>query len=549
MENMGVEEEPQGDQIPTSRRERYVGYVTSFMKREMLIIAVFTSVMVGFIVGISINKSVQAMGEPDKTTLLVVLGFPGEILVRMLKMLVLPFMVCSLIVGLAGLEKQASGRVGRRAVLYYLTTTLIAAVLGLLIVVIIQPGKKASIPTSSVKYPSARALDSFLDLLRNMFPDNIIQACFEQAKTSVRTVAVPSGRIYLNFTALSQDEIGKLQKIHVFKTEVVNQTTNYNRTYYINYRQIQVAGPVVYQSGQSFIGLVVFSIAVGLVTATLGEDGKPLLKVVDTLNKVLSKLVQLVMWYSPFGIWSLLAVSFARMDNIISTFESLGLLVVCSLFGMFLHSLCIYPAIYYIFIRENPYKFMKGLLQPLLTAFGTSSSAATLPVTMKCLEEKQKIDNRIVRFMVPIGATVNMDGNAFYQSLACIYLAQAYHYGLDFGKYIAISLAAIMASVGAAGIPSVAPVSILIVLQAAGLPPETISLIFAVDWLIDRFKTTVNVCGDCFGAAVVAHLSRNELQNGEGIDGNAVVINTRNQTKDTSLLSAEVSDNQSTKML
>ena len=166
MENMGVEEEPQGDQIPTSRRERYVGYVTSFMKREMLIIAVFTSVMVGFIVGISINKSVQAMGEPDKTTLLVVLGFPGEILVRMLKMLVLPFMVCSLIVGLAGLEKQASGRVGRRAVLYYLTTTLIAAVLGLLIVVIIQPGKKASIPTSSVKYPSARALDSFLDLLR-----------------------------------------------------------------------------------------------------------------------------------------------------------------------------------------------------------------------------------------------------------------------------------------------------------------------------------------------------------------------------------------------
>ena len=163
---MGLEEEPQEDSISAGRLERYVGCVTSFMKREMLIIAVFSSVMLGFIVGISINKSVQTLGEPDRTTLLVVLGFPGELLVRMLKMLVLPFMVCSLIVGLAGLEKQASGRVGRRAVLYYLTTTLIAAVLGLLIVVIIQPGKKASIPTSSEKYPSARALDSFLDLLR-----------------------------------------------------------------------------------------------------------------------------------------------------------------------------------------------------------------------------------------------------------------------------------------------------------------------------------------------------------------------------------------------
>jgi len=546
---MGVESETEEGIVLSSRLERCVGCVTLFMKREMLIIAVFTSVILGFIVGISINKNVQAMGEPDKTTLLVVLGFPGELLVRMLRMLVLPLIVCSLIVGLAGLEKQASGRVGRRAVLYYLTTTLIAAVLGLLIVVIIQPGKKASIPTASEKHPSARTLYSFLDLLRNLFPDNIIQACFQQAKTSVRTVAVPSGKIYVNFTALSQDEIGKLQKLHVFKTEVVNQTTNYNRTYYINYRQVEVAGPVVYKSGQNLIGLVVFSIAVGLVTAMLGEDGKPLLKVVDAMNKVVSKLVQYVMWYSPIGIWSLLAVSFAQMDNIVSTFESLGLLVICVLLGLFIHSLCIYPAIYFIFLRKNPYRYMKGLLQPLLTAFGTSSSAATLPVTMKCLEEKQKVDNRIVRFMVPIGATVNMDGGALYEALACIYLAQAYNYDLDFGRYIAVSLAATMASIGSAGVPSVAPVAILIVLQAAGLPPEAVSLIFTIDWFLDRFRTTVNVCGDCFGAAVVAHLSKKELQNPEMIDENAVVINKRNEAKDASLLSPNISDSQSTTML
>ena len=163
---MSLEEELQEDSIPSNRLERYVGCVTTFMKREMLIIAVFTSVVLGFVVGMSINQNVQAMGEPGRTTLLVVLGFPGELLVRMLRMLVLPLIICSLIVGLAGLEKQASGRVGRRAVLYYLTTTLIAALLGLLIVVIIQPGKKASITTTSEKHPSARTLDSFLDILR-----------------------------------------------------------------------------------------------------------------------------------------------------------------------------------------------------------------------------------------------------------------------------------------------------------------------------------------------------------------------------------------------
>ena len=143
-----------------------MGCIKLFMKRELLIISVFTSVILGFIVGMSINEKVQGMEEPDRTTFLAVLGFPGELLVRMLRMLVLPLIVCSLIVGLAGLEKHASGKVGRRAVLYYLSTTLIAAVLGLLIVVIIQPGKKASMQTNLKKQPSARTLDSFLDLLR-----------------------------------------------------------------------------------------------------------------------------------------------------------------------------------------------------------------------------------------------------------------------------------------------------------------------------------------------------------------------------------------------
>ena len=149
-----------------TRFEACKGCFTMFLKREKLIIAVFAAVILGFTTGICINKTVQNTQEPDRTVMLVLLGFPGELLVRMLRMLVLPLIVCSLIVGLAGLEKHATGRVGRRAVVYYLGTTLIAAILGLIIVVTIRPGVKASVGSDLPKQPKTRTLDSFLDLIR-----------------------------------------------------------------------------------------------------------------------------------------------------------------------------------------------------------------------------------------------------------------------------------------------------------------------------------------------------------------------------------------------
>eukprot|EP00794_Sanderia_malayensis_P007885 gene7885-8738_t len=515
---MGLLEERQGNaneiKFKGSKLDTCKGCFVLFLKREKLIIAVFTSVILGFTVGMSINTTVQNMQEPDRTTLLILLGFPGELLVRMLRMLVLPLIVCSLIVGLAGLEQHASGRVGRRAIIYYLGTTLIAAILGLLIVVAIQPGSKAAANNEMpLKHqPKARTLDSFLDLLRNMFPDNIIQACIEQARTTAIPMQILVKSETIDIANMNSSQLEEIKKKYKLITVMKNKTSGENKTYYNIYKNATKAGPLEYRSGQNLIGLVVFAIAVGLVTASLGESGKLFLTVVDTINKVVSKLVQYVMWYSPIGIWSLLTVSFAQMKDISATFESLGMLVLCVMLGLCIHVLIIYPGIYFIILRRNPYPYFKGIAQALITAFGTSSSAATLPVTIKCLEEKQNVDNRIVRFMVPIGATVNMDGGALYEALACIYLAQVYGYDLDFGKYIAISLAATMASIGSAGVPSVAPVAILIVLQAAGLPPEAVSLIFSVDWFLDRFRTAVNVCGDCFGAAVVEHLSREDLR-------------------------------------
>ena len=140
-------------------------------------------------------------------------------------------------------------------------------------------------------------------------------------------------------------------------------------------------------------------------------------------------------------------------------------------------------------------KYVKGIVQALLTAFGTSSSSATLPVTFRCLEEVNNIDKRVTRFVLPIGATINMDGTALYEAVAAIFIAQAEGLNLNFGQYVAVSLTATLASIGAAGIPQAGLVTMLIVLQTIGLPEEAAALIIAVDWFLDRIRTTVNVLG------------------------------------------------------
>jgi len=179
--------------------------------------------------------------------------------------------------------------------------------------------------------------------------------------------------------------------------------------------------------------------------------------------------------------------------------------------GLAIHSLIILPGIYFLFTRKNPLTFFQGIVQALLTAFGTGSSSATLPITFRCLEENNRIDKRITRFVLPIGATINMDGTALYEAVAAIFIAQASNYSLDFGQIVTISLTSTLASIGAAGIPQAGLVTMLIVLQTVGLPEDSITLIIAVDWFLDRIRTAVNVLGDSIGAGIIYHTSKKDL--------------------------------------
>lgn len=199
------------------------------------------------------------------------------------------------------------------------------------------------------------------------------------------------------------------------------------------------------------------------------------------------------------------------MGDVLGAIGKLGLYIVTTLCGLFLHALVLLPLIFFVITRKNPYRFLKGASDALITAFGIASSAATLPTTVRCVEENNHIDPRISRFMLPLGATLNMDGLSIARVVTTIFIAQLNNIPLSLGRIAVICLMAVAVSFGAAGIPG-GGIMQIIILQAVNLPLHDMGIILAVEWFIDRSVTTVNVLGDVMGTGIVQHLSHDDLQ-------------------------------------
>ncbi|XP_078070026.1 excitatory amino acid transporter 1-like [Mustelus asterias] len=227
--------------------------------------------------------------------------------------------------------------------------------------------------------------------------------------------------------------------------------------------------------------------------------------------------------YAPIGILFLIAGKIVEMEDMTVVGGQLGMYTITVIVGLLIHALIVLPLLYFSITHKNPFVFIGGLVQALVTALGTSSSSATLPITFRCLEDKIGLDKRITRFVLPVGATINMDGTALYEALAAIFIAQVNNFELNFGQILTISITATAASIGAAGIPQAGLVTMVIVLTSVGLPTDDITLIIAVDWFLDRLRTMTNVLGDSLGAGIVEHLSRHELQKMDAEAGNSVI--------------------------
>jgi len=257
--------------------------------------------------------------------------------------------------------------------------------------------------------------------------------------------------------------------------------------------------------------IIIFSIVFAGMLTTLGKRSEPVANLVISINEALMSFILLLMKLAPLGIFCLVAARFGKAQlegQFISLIQVQAYYMLTVLSGLAIHAFVTLPTILWIFTRRNPYRFMYQMSQALLTAFSTASSTATLPVTMECAEVKAGVSKRSTEFVLPLGATINMDGTALYEAAAAIFIAQAYSevnpdFSLTLVQQATIAITATLAAIGAAGIPEAGLVTMLIVLNAVQLPLELIGLILPVDWLLDRFRTAVNAFGDSIGSAVV----------------------------------------------
>ncbi len=353
----------------------------------------------------------------------------GKLFIRLLKMVTIPLIVASLIVGVISLKTTEKLRaMGIRTLCYFLSTTVIAVVIGLIAVNLIRPG--VGVEAFSQERPVWER-QSIGEMILEFVPENI-------------------------FSALVKME---------------------------------------------FIPIILFSLFLGVILTSLKGKGKPIEDFFVSLNQVMLLGVDWIMRLSPFGVFALLASVVAKLGFPI--FVTLGKYMLTVLIGLGVHGGIVLPAIFLFLARRNIVSYVKAMLPALTTAFSTSSSAATLPLTMDCAEKEGKISKESAGFVLPLGATINMDGTALYEAVAAVFIAQVYNIALSFGDQLIIVVTATLASVGAAAIPSAGLVTMAIVLNAVGLPLEGIALIVGVDRLLDMCRTTVNVWGDSVGAAIV----------------------------------------------
>ncbi|KAL7880191.1 hypothetical protein SRHO_G00024450 [Serrasalmus rhombeus] len=473
-----------------AKKERRGRDVKGLLKRNWVLIATIASVLLGIGLGVLVREY-AGLSQLNKQYF----GFPGEILMRMLKLVILPLIISSMITGVAALDSEVSGKIGLCAVIYYFSTTIIAVILGIILVTTIKPGVSQSADNidRAGTTPNVTTVDTLLDLVRNMFPENLVQACFQQYKTQRKELEPSASNTSTNTSTTTFPPFST-----IMATVAQNLTKDYT-----------IVG--TYSNGINVLGIIVFCVAFGLVIGKMGERGRILLEFFDALNEATMRLVQIIMCYMPVGILFLIAAKIIEVDDW-DIFRKMGLYMVTVLTGLAIHAVVFLPLIYFIFVRKNPYTFALGMAQALVTALMIASSSATLPVTFRCAEENNRVDKRITRFVLPVGATINMDGTALYEAVAAIFIAQLNGLDLDAGQIVTISITATVASIGAAGVPNAGLVTMVIVLTAVGLPASDVTLIVAVDWLIDRFRTMINVLGDAFGAGIVQKLSKRVLE-------------------------------------
>ncbi len=369
----------------------------------------------------------------------------GTAFIRLIQMIVVPLVFASLLAGTASLgDIGKMKRIGTKTLVYYLASTAFAITVGLVLANIFQPGS-------------------------GMSPD--VQA-----------------KLMENYQKVAHQKLSAAQQT---ETSPVNTFLN-----------IIPKNPFEALSGASMLQIIFFSIVTGIaLTLIPGEKAQPVIDFFDGIFEAMIKIVVQVIKIAPYGVFALIADAVGNFG--LEILASLLKYTLVTTAGLLLVTF-LYPFVVKLFSGMSPGAFLRGIRDAQLVAFSTSSSGATLPVTMECCEDKLGVSNEICSFVLPLGATVNMDGTALYQGVAAVFIAQVYGVPLDLTAQLTIVLTATLASIGTAAAPGVGILMLVIVLKQVGIPLEGIALILAVDRILDMFRTTVNVTSDATASVIVA---------------------------------------------
>jgi len=371
----------------------------------------------------------------------------GTIFINLLKLIAVPLILASLIKGVSDLKDISKlSQMGGRTILTYLITTLTAVTIGLILVNVIQPGKSISVET------------------RN----ELVEAY--ATNTQEKQAA-----------AAKQKEAGPLNALVEMVPSNIFLAASNNR------KMLQV---------------IFFALFFGIGMILLPQNKTKAVKdFFDSFNTIILKLIDLIMLAAPYGVFALLAALVVEAPSL-ELFQALALYAITLLLGL-AAMIVVYIVIVRVFAKKKADFFMKGIAPAQLLAFSTSSSAATLPVTMECVEENLGVDEEVASFVLPIGATINMDGTSVYQGVAAVFIAQAFGLELSLAAQLGIVFTATLASIGTAAVPSAGIVMLVIVLAQAGIPEAGLALIFAIDRPLDMCRTIVNVTGDAAVSMIV----------------------------------------------
>uniref|UniRef100_A0A6T7MIG4 Amino acid transporter n=1 Tax=Hanusia phi TaxID=3032 RepID=A0A6T7MIG4_9CRYP len=421
-------------------------------RHDPLLFYTVCGVVCGIVLGIILTSSLPPGTGKDSPRYIVtkLVGFPGRAFLNLLKMMVLPLISGSMIAGVCALKEAGSStkRLAKIAISFMAGTTFLAVIVGLVVVVTIQPGSAVSSWTNSTASSKSGTSAGMLETILDVF----LKMC---------------------------------------PPNIVEAAANMN-----------------------ILGVLVFSVFFGVMLSRLdSSETATMIHLITIFNHVVMKMVEAILWLSPLGICCLISSQMCESDDLGNKFRSLVMYIIAVTLALAFHGLVLLPAIFWFNTKTNPWTFTKGLLPALATAFGTDSSSATLPVTILCCE-RNGVSPQICKFVLPLGATVNMNGTALYEALTVIFIAQLHQVPLSAGHMIVIAATSTLAAVGAAAIPSAGLVTMVMVLQAAGLDEYTgdLSLIFTVDWALDRMRTTVNVLGDAYCAGVTQHMTSSETE-------------------------------------